>query len=141
MMDSNWLLVAGKSNSEMADSVREAVERDVASGRMPPNEETRVSELSTSLAKRGFTTSAGRMEVLRELCQLYGRGVTEMGIESHRPFIGPVIVAVKKVVRRIVFALLGPKFAHQREFNARVIRLLADLSNETRSESEPPLSK
>lgn len=129
----SWIVVAGQPDPETAALTRTAADLDISQGLMPLDDELRVKRFSTSLARDGFEASSERIELIRELCRLYGQGVQERPIQSHRRFIGPVIVAVKKVLLRLVVALLGPSFAYQREFNARVIRLLADLSNDSSS--------
>ncbi len=129
----SWIVVAGQSDAEAAVIARAAVDMDISKGLMPIGEELRVKAFSTSLARDGFDASPERIELIRDLCRLYGQGVQDRPIESHRRFVGPIIVGVKKILLRLVVALLGPSFAYQREFNARVIRLLADLSNDSHS--------
>jgi hypothetical protein len=65
------------------------------------------------------------------LCQIYSVDIKEREISSHRRFVGPCIVAVKKVLFKIVKVLLGPTFKHQRDFNAVTVSLLIDLCNES----------
>jgi hypothetical protein len=129
----SWIVVAGQPDAETAVFTRTAVDIDISEGLMPPDDELRVKRFSTSLARDGFEASSERIELIRDLCRLYGQGVQDRPIESHRRFVGPIIVGVKKILLRLVVALLGPSFAYQREFNARVIRLLADLSNDSHS--------
>lgn len=128
--DDHWFLIGGNSAPEIAKSIREAVRNDVTSGAMPADEEARIAAFSTSLSHGSFVASPERIELIRSLCQLYGRGVQAQKIQSHRKMIGPAIVAVKKVIHRLLLALLGASFSFQREFNAHVIRLLSDLCNE-----------
>lgn len=130
--DQHWFLIGGKPAPEIAKTIKDAVRNDSALGVMPVDEEARVAAFSASLSHDTFMASPERMNLIRSLCQLYGRGVQAQKIQSHRRVIGPVIVRVKKVMQRLVLALLGPSFQFQREFNAHVIRLLSDLSNEAR---------
>ncbi len=121
-----------RSNPELELSLAKAVESWKQSGVMPDNEPTRVSEISTAIARQSFSTSPERLEMLRSLCQIYSAGIRAGKITSHRPLVGPAIVFSKKILFRAVAALLGPSFERQREFNAGVIRLLGDLCNEDR---------
>ena len=143
--DEHWFLIGGNPAPEIAKTIQEAVRNDSTSGVMPVGEEVRVAGFSASLSHDTFMASPELMNLIRSLCQLYGRGVQAQKIQSHRRVIGPVIVAVKKVMHRLVLALLGPSFQFQREFNAHVIRLLSDLSNEARlprdTESRTKLSE
>ena len=50
-----------------------------------------------------------------------------MPITSHRPVIGPVLVAVKRVVRRLLRFQLEPHLSRQRDFNWNLLLLLREL--------------
>lgn len=126
----SWLSVAGAEVPELAASLAVSVRGWAESGAMPVGEPARVASVSTGIAKGSFSTSRERLELLRELCHIYSAGIQSEKITSHRPVIGPVIVAAKKMLFRVIASLLGPTFRFQRDFNARVIRLLGDLCNE-----------
>jgi hypothetical protein len=96
----------------------------------PPNHEEDIRKLVLSTASGEFVTSPDRLARLRRLCQIYGVRIRPETITSHRKIIGPVIVAVKKVLFRVVEGLLGKTIKHQRDFNAEVVALLTDLCNE-----------
>ena len=125
-----WFTIAGSGDATLAARLTASVGRWAESGVMPANEPARVAAASTAITTGAFATSRERLELLRELCQIYSRGIQSEKITSHRPVIGPVIVAAKKILFRAVASLLGPTFQFQRDFNARVIRLLGDLCNE-----------
>ncbi|MFO0417541.1 MAG: hypothetical protein ACK5Y6_09655 [Pseudomonadota bacterium] len=125
-----WISVAGKSESELQRTLTASVNHWSAAGAMPPNEVERIAKLSTAISQGSFSVSPERLELLRGLCQIYSAGIRAEKITSHRKVLGPVIVFVKRSLFRVVSALLGPTFQFQRDFNAGVIRLLADLSNE-----------
>ncbi len=131
-VQTGWFTVAASEDAALAARLTASVRGWVESGAMPANEPARVAGVSTAITTGAFSTSRERLELLRELCQIYSRGIQSEKITSHRPVIGPVIVAAKKILFRIVSALLGPTFRFQRDFNARVIRLLGDLCNEER---------
>jgi hypothetical protein len=133
-----WLSVAGKADSALARQLRESVAARIDSGEMPPNEPTRVAETSTAIARGSFVVSSERLELLRGLCQIYSAGIRAEKITSHRKFIGPVIVFVKRSLFRVIASLLGPSFRFQRDFNAGVIRLLGDLCNEAPNNPKNP---
>ena len=126
----NWLSVAGADASALAESLAASVRGWAESGVMPIGEPARVASVATGIAKGAFSTSRERLELLRELCHIYSAGIQSEKITSHRPVIGPVIVAAKTMLFRVIASLLGPTFRFQRDFNARVIRLLGDLCNE-----------
>jgi len=128
-----WLQIDGVDCQEIQSDLSQRVASLVSHGSMPANEESRVVELSTAIAKGSFVVSPQRLELLRGLCHLYSAGIRSEKITSHRRFLGPPIVFVKRAFFRVLSALLGPSFQFQRDFNAGVIRLLGDLCNEERS--------
>lgn len=125
-----WIRVGGTPCPELSD----LLESKVASLRQredfPANHEEDVRNLLLSTATGEFVTSPDRLARLRRLCQIYGVRIRPETITSHRRIIGPVIVAFKKVLFRIVEGLLGKTIKHQRDFNAEVVALLTDLCNE-----------
>ena len=128
--DTTWLVVAGLSNSELANTLRSRVVRCEEGGIIPSGEQARVAQLSRAIATGEFVVAPQRLELLRELCHIYSAGILADKITSHRRFLGPVIVAFKKALFRLIAALLGPSFTSQRQFNAGVIRILGSLCNE-----------
>ena len=120
-----WLTVCGEANSELAGILSEKVAALRREGAF-----TESDQMSYSVTKSGFATSPERMELLRRLCQIYSIDVRPAQPTSHRKVIGPVIVAVKKIIFPVIKALLGPTFKHQKDFNAVVVMLLTDLCNE-----------
>ena len=71
--------------------------------------------------------SNDQLEKLRRLCQVWDVDIRPGEITSHRPIIGRVIVAGKKLLFPVIRALLKNYLSQQREFNAAAISLLADL--------------
>jgi hypothetical protein len=132
----SWLSICGAEEVSLERDLSAQVAALEAEGRIPPQERERVSRLSLGIANGAFVTSPKRLELLRNLCQLYSAGIRAEKFTSHRPVIGPLIVFVKKRLYPIVSALLGPSFRFQRDFNAGVIRLLGDLCNEAREREE-----
>ncbi|MCZ8512554.1 class I SAM-dependent methyltransferase [Paenibacillus filicis] len=54
-------------------------------------------------------------------------------ITSHRKFIGPSLVFIKKVIRKILYWLVTKPFLQQREFNASITRSLNELYRDNKS--------
>lgn len=133
--NSSWIEITGERAPGVAEQLAARVASLVAEGRMPHDEQSRVAKLSTALASDSFVASPERLELLRGLCQIYSAGIRAEKISSHRKFIGPVIVYVKRIVFRVISALLGPTFSFQRDFNAGVIRLLGSLCNEAENKT------
>ena len=132
----SWLSICGAGEVSLERDLSAQIAALVAEGRIPPQERERVSRLSLGISNGAFVTSPKRLELLRNLCQLYSAGIRAEKFTSHRPVIGPLIVFVKRRLYPIVSALLGPSFRFQRDFNAGVIRLLGELCNEAESSRE-----
>lgn len=128
--DKNWFSVGGFDCDELGSSIKSRLADTVTEGVMPKDEVERVANLSTSISSGSFVVSPKRLELLRGLCHLYSAGIRAEKITSHRRVLGPVIVAFKQALFRVLSVLLGPSFQFQRDFNAGVIRLLSDLCNE-----------
>ncbi len=123
--------MCGGADAELAARVAVRVSELEARGQCTAAEREHVQGLGLGPSQNGFVTSPYRLELLRRLCQIYSVDVKEREISSHRRIVGPLIVAVKKVLFKIVKVLLGPTFQHQRDFNAVTVSLLIDLCNES----------
>jgi hypothetical protein len=128
---SAWFSVCGERDVALAARTAARVAELETRGLCATAEQEHVRELRLGPSTDGFSTSPYRLELLRRLCQIYSVDIKEREISSHRRFVGPCIVAVKKVLFKIVKVLLGPTFKHQRDFNAVTVSLLIDLCNES----------
>ena len=128
--ESSWVTVCGVSDADIARSLNEKVVSLRAAGKFSEADQLHIKGLSFSVTRDGFFASPERVEVLRRLCQIYSADIRPAVPTSHRRFIGPFIVFGKKMLQPVVNAVLGPALRNQREFNASVISLLTDLSNE-----------
>jgi hypothetical protein len=93
-----------------------------------------ISNRQLDLIPKNLSLSPERLEKLRRLCQLWEVDIRLGEITSHRKIIGPVIVAVKKVMFPIIRFMLKDLIREQRDFNSAAIRLFADLCNENKNE-------
>lgn len=128
--DDCWIQVGGVPSPEVSALLEAKVALLRGQAGFVPHHEEDVGKLTLSTARGEFVTSPDRLDRLRRLCQIYGVRIRPEAITSHRKVIGPIIVAVKKVLFRIVEGLLGKTIKHQRDFNAEVVALLTDLCNE-----------
>lgn len=129
--NASWLKVALSDTTALERALSAKIDALTLSGAMPAGEVERVACVNTAITRRDtFVVTPERLELLRGLCQLYSAGIRAEEIRSHRPWIGPIIVFIKKGIFRVISALLGPTFQYQRQFNAGVIRLLGDLANQ-----------
>lgn len=85
----------------------------------------------------GGEVSDSHLDKLRRLCQLWDLELKPAAISSHRPVIGPLIVALKRALARVVGVIMREPLAHQRDFNAVTISLLAELARDANRRHEP----
>lgn len=126
----DWLFVCGESDRQLAKNLAESVAALRSEKGFTESDQAQIQALSFAVTREGFSTTPERMEQIQRLCQLFSMNLRPTNPTSHRPFIGPIIVGVKKVLFPLVNALFGPTFRNQREFNSIVLALLTDLCNE-----------
>jgi hypothetical protein len=127
---SSWILKSGEVDATLAELLEARVDAQRRAGLYTERDEQHVKGIELTTSRRDFVTSPERLERLRRLCQIYSINLRPEEISSHRKFIGPVIVAVKKALFRMLEGLLGKTIKHQRDFNSEVVALLTDLCNE-----------
>jgi len=130
--DPQWISVAGEFDPHVCEALAQRVAELRAAGKFSEADERHIAQLSFSITRDGFVATPERVELLRRLCQLYSADVRPPAPTSHRKLIGPFIVLAKKIIHPVVNAVFGPALRNQREFNAAVVALLTDLSNEGR---------
>lgn len=130
MTSKTWLQIGGSPNAELERSLSERVAAKRAAGKFTWDNEEYLRKISLSVIKDGRDISPQLLEKFRRLCQLHNVYLIPPKITSHRKFIGPVIVAAKKIVYRILEPMLDATIRQQRDFNAAAIYFLAELSKE-----------
>ena len=120
----SWLKVCGSSKSPLEKTLSDNVAQRIASGNYKARDVDYIAKFPISLTTGALTINDLQLEKLRRLCQLADVQLTPSRITSHRAFIGPVIVAVKKILFSILAVLLKETLRKQRDFNAAVIAYL-----------------
>jgi hypothetical protein len=119
-----WLKVCGTDQPELEKSLTEQVERKIIAGNFAAHDVDYIARYPVSLSSGVLAVNDLQLEKLRRLCQLADVQLIPTKISSHRPYIGPVIVAAKKVLFSILGVLLKDTLRKQRDFNAAVIGYL-----------------
>lgn len=130
----SWVKVCGTFDSALQIRAELSVVNALSTGKYKQSELDHVSAIKKQLLT-DKNISAENLEKLRRLCQLWEVELYPMKISSHRRFVGPFIVGVKRLLVPILRAILGETLKVQREFNATAIGILAEISN-TRKNSE-----
>ena len=132
----NWLIVAGTEEPNLANSLQERVQDHIAAKHYTANDIKYISMLKLALCSGDLVVNDEVLEKLRRLCQLWNIKLKPQNITSHRKFIGPFIVAFKKVFFAVLSVLLKDVIREQRTFNANVIALLATAVNEKKEQKK-----
>ena len=125
----DWIVTQGGSDRELASRVASALQARIATEEFSQSDVEYMQRLKLRLVEGSLDISGSELEQLRRLCQLWDVNLRGGGFASHRPFIGPVIVAFKKALFPVVRLFMKDTLRQQREFNANLIALLTDMLN------------
>lgn len=89
--------------------------------------------MEPGVLKSTLKASDVELEALRRLCQIWDVDLKQPAITSHRKFIGPIIVAAKRIVFPILRTFMRDTLRQQRDFNAQAIALLMQLCQSRKS--------
>lgn len=125
----NWITVTGREDANLESELKQSSERVLAAGELSAKQLKHVSNLKASVVDGELQVNDVVLEKLRTLCMSWDIDIKPREIASHRKFIGPVIVAFKKLLYPIIRALLFNTIQAQRHFNGTAISLLAEIAN------------
>lgn len=128
MNEKNWInsCIATNFDKQIEDLVKEQINR----GAYNPKDIEYISNLKKPIIQDSANINQARLETLRRLCQLWCVDIKISDFSSHRKFIGPIIINLKKITYPIFRLILKDFIKQQRDFNSEVILLLADLSKD-----------
>ena len=132
----NWIVVGGEAAPELSRQLSESVARRISEGKYTQKDIEIVSKIELPLIDGKLNVNAKDLEKLRELCKLWDVDLKPLHISSHRKFIGPVIVAAKKLFYPFVRAIFKESHKQQREFNAATISMIAEILNRGSEQGE-----
>ena len=127
---SSWITVTGVDDAALGSLLEARVQEKIKDKKFSWDNLKYIEKVHFFPVPEGISVSPERLERLRHLCQLWDVKLKPREITSHRKFIGPVIIAVKKLFFPIFHAFLKDTLHQQRSFNAAAIALLAELSEE-----------
>jgi hypothetical protein len=123
-----WIRYCGDAAPDLENELAASVRARLAEGLFKPEDVEHIRTLPLRIIEKSADFSNDRLERLRRLCQLWYLEIKEGQISSHRRIVGPIIVAVKRLLFPIFRAFFKETLQQQRAFNAEVIELMADLS-------------
>lgn len=109
--------------SELNRSLDEALRTRIAASEEYTWTETKdIAELQRTLFPKSFEVESAPLERLRVLARLYRCEIQPPhAIKSHRKFIGPIIVAVKKMVWPLINLHMEPCLDQLQEFHSHLL--------------------
>ena len=141
----SWLLIAGVANSELENELESLVAtsfkkhnfstsslaylKKLDRGIKITPEDSCQPDLQSGSCEQSESEQKNDLIIqkLRSLCSFWDIDPTAGSIHSHRKYLGPFIVKGKKALFSVLRVLLKPSFEKQRDFNAQVIELLAEM--------------
>lgn len=129
MNSGSWLKIGNEDTAELAGRLSALSAEKISSGEYARKDVEYIENLKARDIQSTLDLSVSDLEKIRRLCQLWDLDIKATEIKSHRPVIGPLIVAVKKLTLPVLKVLLKETVKQQREFNATAISLLTDICN------------
>jgi hypothetical protein len=114
--------ITGEAGRAAADKVRARLAERFARGVLDQDEIERISKLEL----RTFASDGVASEIFRRCCLTWEIDRVPP-ISSHRPVIGVLLVAVKRVLGRLLRYQTEVQLSRQRDFNWNLLLILRDL--------------
>lgn len=127
---SKWLVFGDSNTAQLSKKLEESLNNRIASAGITQRDIEYVAKLRRDLCPNGLNVDSERLELLRRLCQNWDLELKPSKITSHRPFVGPLIVVLKRFMFPILRFLMKETIKQQRDFNLTVIELLSNLADQ-----------
>lgn len=126
-----WLTICGETIPALEEQLKARAKQHLSVKGYTDNDVQYVAALERPLYQGNLKLSKVELEKLRALCQLWEVRLMPQKISSHRPVIGKIIVAVKRLLFPIFQVFMKDTMRQQRDFNAAVVSLLTELTSRT----------
>lgn len=120
-----WIRNSGQNDAELCHEITVRVTKKLERGEYTQNDLLYIQKLKFAFSNLN-QVSDKKLEKIRDLCKHWDIDIRHIGISSHRRFIGPIIVAIKKLLFPLLKTLLRDTLRQQRNFNAAVISYLVE---------------
>jgi hypothetical protein len=122
-----WITIGGEARNDVAHATHQRVSACVAAKSFTWDEVGYVSAVSMRATRGDLQVSEEQLEKIRRACQVWDVDLRMKDVTSHRRFVGPFIVAAKKVIYPVLQAFMKDFIRQQRAFNAATLALIIDL--------------
>lgn len=119
----------GNESPEFVKEIKERVSAQIKKGKYTKEDVEYVKNLDLFPLKDASNLDNEMLERLRRISEVWEVKLGYDEITSHRPVVGKLIVAVKKLIFPLVSLVLKKPLEQQRRFNAEVVSLLAKLAS------------
>lgn len=126
---STWLKVCGESDQSLASELEGRVRQKIENKEFSADNVYYVSKVDLRPVKNSLDLSDIELEKLRAMCSLWSLELRPVTITSHRRFIGPLIVAAKKIAFPIIRIFMRDVLRQQSSFNAATIAMVTEIAN------------
>jgi len=124
----SWIRYSGPGGDTLAPDIEQRMKDHLSRGKYTVGELEGIKHFKLSLLPSTTKLSEERLEKIRKLSHLWEVDIRVSNITSHRPVIGPLIVAAKKILMPFIRLALADMIRQQREFNAEALGLIMELS-------------
>jgi hypothetical protein len=132
----SWFSILGRDDSQLAEVIEQRVRRRIDSGAYSQKDRVYMEHHRLPLLEGYLEAELEVLEGLRQMAQASDVRLIPPTISSHRPYIGPVIVGIKKALFRVLEVLLREQLRRQRDFNARTLETIIKMQ-QTRCRNFP----
>lgn len=123
-----WIKMPWGSDSEIETLVASNSARKLRDKVYTKEDLHYISHVNLSAVKGSLDVSDVELEKLRILCRSWDIDLRPSRITSHRKFIGPLIVAIKKLLFPLIRFFLKDLIQQQRSYNAASLALIAEIA-------------
>lgn len=132
----SWIDLCGAPSQALQDRCQERVSQHLQKGDYSVSSIAAIAALRPAMLDRSLVIGEKDYEALRRLCQVWDVDLRPSPITSHRPLVGPLIVAMKKLLFPVLRVFLKDTLRQQRDFNSQTLVLLTQLCNRISSSSQ-----
>lgn len=125
---SSWIKYDGPAGEGLESYIGERMKGHLSAGKYTIGELEGIRHFKLALLPSSTKLTEERLEKIRRLSHLWEVDIKISNITSHRPIVGPFIVAAKKILLPFIRLALADMIRQQREFNAEALGLVMELS-------------
>jgi hypothetical protein len=119
-----WLSILGSADHGLESSLVKRVEKRITDQAYAQKDILYMQQHRLGVLEGKLVADDKVMEGLRAMAQASQINLSPPVLTSHRRFIGPFIVVTKKIVFRLLQALLKSHLQKQIDYNARTLEVL-----------------